>query len=704
LYNEIIKARTKGKIMGNLKDSVKTFWTNKELQLLYKSVYEDGKNFSEIAQLLNKSTDSVKKKFARVDWDLFKQNPETYNGTVSKKWSQEEMLQLDAYLQSGKAYPFIAEKMNRSYTSIERKAQETDWRSWRATIFDHIEEETEDQNSLIEKLTIGLLEYCRYDNERLNHITKEDFLKAVGQEESIFPISFPEIKNKVIEKLDELGLGNPETLSFGEGTYIIVGDSHGKHTKSKTFDMLQHVNKFLKADKIIHVGHILDDDNDISYHWGDFKNVVVVSKIEELKLIQSQRIKFNFSFDIVRGGITLGNLYVTNQELISDYVTTSIRALDSEIFDEQVVVNCHRMETASKCSDGDSHQYFVSPGCLCERHIVKTIKQIDLSDKIVKQAYYGGFSKYRRMEQMNKYWTQGMTIVHVDKNNNHTIVPCIVKKVGNEYAISYFDKIIASDGTHNPNKKILVNADIHSPGQENIALDIQEQICKDYKPDVFVNLGDTHNFYSLNHHKMDKGKVIDGDLMKESAQTYFILERMRKWAPVCHMIVGNHERFSQDFVDKFPQLSSFLDVKFVCGLDELGYNVIDVKNMLEIGSAKFIHGDLMMFGQTGTMLEKASRTYGHDIFVGHIHYPSIRFGGYSVACSANFDQEYNEPNASAWMHGFGMCNQYKGVSFPTTIAITDKKCIIGGKEYKAINPNSWTMKKLKSVKLTYEIE
>ena len=111
-----------------------------------------------------------------------------------------------------------------------------------------------------------------------------------------------------------------------------------------------------------------------------------------------------------------------------------------------------------------------------------------------------------------------------------------------------------------------------------------------------------------------------------------------------------------------------------------------------------------MYGQPGSKLEKCSKTFGRDVFVGHIHYPGIRFGCYSVGLTGELDQNYNEANASNWMHGFGFCNQYNGVSFPTTIGIADNKCIIDKKMYKPRKKlDNWSISKY-NAKLTYDMK
>ena len=682
-------------------------WTIDELKKLYELRHEKGMKFEEIEPFFkDKSHDSLRRKYARTNWDIFLRNPdgffEMYSSNSSRKWTDDEMLQLDSFLQAGKSYSFIADKLNRNIGSVESRAQHTDWKAWRL-IRKSAKDQKEEANVGEEKLVLldqyitAMINVCRCDFKRLNSLTENEFLSRVNLDKEKLFIPYNELKQKTKDRLVEFGLGNPESLQLKCGTYIIVGDSHGKHTQKKMFSLLKNINSFLKPSKIIHVGHILDDDNDISYDWGNFDNLIILSKIEELRSIQEQRNKFKFRYNIVRDSLDIGELVIVNQDLISDFVKTPISNLDVEIFDEKVIVNCHRLEFTTRCCN-QSASYFASPGCLCENHIIKTIKQIDFEDgHSIKQSFPDGYVKYRRMRHMNKYWEQGLLVVHVDKDGRHTIIPCSIKKIGDEFVTSYFDKMISSKGIFDPSNKIFVNGDMHCDLHDSSVLDIQEQICNRYRPNATVNVGDTFNYASLNHHVMDRGGVIlDKKILDESAQAYFVLKRISKWAKKSYLIYGNHERFAKDFIERYPQFEQYLDFGFMCDLDGLGYNLTELKNVLKIGSAKFIHGEIKMYGQSGSKMEKASRTFGRDVFIGHIHRPEVRLGCYSVGLSGQLDQEYNEPDASNWLHGFGLCNQYCGQSWMTTIAIVDNSCIISGKTYVPSNPDSWTLPKYKA--------
>lgn len=680
-------------------------WTTEELKSIYDLRHKQHFTWKKIAtKIKTKTATSIKKKDRRTDWNEFLKDPDAYDRGVSfrRKWSFEEMIQLDAYLQAGQSYDFIAEKLGRSISSVESQAQKTDWKAWKkikeVSPDGKIESISQDQQeSLLDQLIGALLTICRYEFNRLENIKEKDFLVKVNLEKLPIPMSFNDLRAKAREELVILGFGNPETKDLSPGTYVIVGDSHGKHTKKEMFDLIDSVNRFLKPKNIIHIGHILDDDNDISWDWERYNNLLILAKVEELRIVQSQRNKFKFNYDVVRDNLSIGDLVINNQDLITDYVKTSIATLDNQIFDDKVIVNCHRLEFSTRCCNGGV-SYFASPGCICENHPIRTVRQINFEDgNVVKQACHDGFIKYRRMKYTNKYWERGLLVVQMDKKKNVTIVPCVIKQTPKGPAISYFDKMITANGVFNPDKKIFVNGDLHCDMHDVNILDIQEQICKDYKPDIHVNVGDTFNYSSLNHHILDRGGVIlDKKILDEAAQVNYVLGRCKKWARESYLIYGNHERFAKDFVEKYPQFGQYLDFRFICNLDGLGYKLTQLKDVLKIGSTKFIHGEIKFFGQQGNKMEKTSRTMGKDCFIGHIHRPEIRFGCYSIGLSADLNQSYNETAASNWLHGFGLCNQFMGQSWPTSIAIVDYKCILNGHTYSPLNLESWKMNKYKA--------
>jgi len=449
------------------------------------------------------------------------------------------------------------------------------------------------------------------------------------------------------------------------------------------FDLLEVVNAELNVDKILHVGHFLDDRNFVNPNWDRFDNLTVLFKMEESRHIESVLGNSDRNlFDVVKDSVKLGDLVVCNQDLIGDYVKTYIGNLDQEVFPDSAIVNCHRHEMDMRTTYGDEI-IIASPGCLCENHIVRTVKQIDFSDgRQVKASYPDGYVKYRRMQKMYEFWQQGAIIVHVVKGEKPSVIPCRIKKVGEEYAMSYFDKIYTNSGVYEPERKTIINGDIHIPNCDGAVLSVTENIAADYKADTYVNLGDVNNSSALNHHIMNKGNSVgDEDVLREISIVHYILKKLSDLAPDCRLVQGNHERFYRDFVEKYPQLKNLVDFVFLAGVEKLGYKHEDVHGVIDVDGMIYFHGDMIMYGQKGNRSEKASKNFGSQCMMGHIHYPSIRFGCYSIGMSGSLDQKYNEINASRWTHGIGLCNHYKGENFATTIPISNYHLFINGKSY-----------------------
>jgi hypothetical protein len=114
--------------------------------------------------------------------------------------------------------------------------------------------------------------------------------------------------------------------------------------------------------------------------------------------------------------------------------------MDSFVFSSDCVVNSHKHELLSRGCYQRAISY-VSPGCLCEPHIVTTVKQIDFMDgRQIKETYPSSYQKYRTRKHMLNYWEQGAVIIEA-KEGSVTIHPIRIKKDKNEYVTSFNDKI-----------------------------------------------------------------------------------------------------------------------------------------------------------------------------------------------------------------------------------------------------------------------
>jgi len=668
-------------------------WNKKELLKLYE-LRKKNKSWKTIALMLQKSEGSCKRKYGRTNWELFVKN----SGSIfleQKKWTKEELIALHSLrTKASLSYQDIASQLGRTSISCERKFQETDWSDFtsgllEASLDQKEKHQKESKNLLINDLAAHMVNLSRHNVDKLDEMSKSFFIEKTNLLEKDLPIPFKDLKRHAQQLLSKMGFYYDSQIQLGKGIYIIVGDSHGKHTRRYMFNLLKTLNKFLKANKIIHIGHILDDDNDISYCWDDIKNLVILAKKEELQQLSDMQ-----KYNIIRNEIFLGNLSVCNQDEISDYTNTSIGRIKKQIFPNTTVLNLHRHEMDSRTRMVDAEQsQLVSPGCLCEPYVVRTIKQINWDDsKIqVKLAYWDGFSKYRKMRHRYIFWEQGLLVVHVDENNNFDIIPCKIQKTSKGYTTSYFDKIITENEILDPKEKVFFNTDLHVPSHDENILSLQEQFCEDYKPDVVVNLGDLADNRALNHHEMEKnGWKINKSILDEYASAHYVLKQMRRWGKIYHLLLGNHERFVKDFFDKLPQFKDLLSFSFLCNIKSLNINLIDMKNILRLHKMKFIHGDLKMFGAKGSgRLEKASQVIGDNTILADAHYPAIRFGCYSVGLTGKLNQEYNEPSVTRWLHGFGYSNVFEDKCFISLVNIDKNRFSINNKKYVPKNTSKW---------------
>ena len=580
----------------------------------------------------------------------------------------------------------------------------------------------EEEKNLRQKLIKALVEVSRFDLNKLENISFKWFVKFTNSEDFFDNINFQELKDEAKDYLYSYGLHRNKNKELTPGTYIIVGDSHGEHTNNGIVKLIENLNEYLMADNVIHIGHLLDDKNLLNPRLINIPNLIVLNKLEESKHIEEFLNKndnytsyyediidfdsIDFGFEVVREEINAGDFCISNQDLITDYVKTSLENIDPILFDQSSIVNCHRQEHFVRNSH-DERSFIYSPGCLCEKHIIRTIKQIDFEDnKQVKVAYPDGFIKYRRMKNLYKLWQQGVLVLHLDEDNNVTIVPMKIKKNDSGYCTSYFDKIITEDTIESPENKIFVNGDLHCSYHDLKVLDIQEQICKDFSPDIFVNVGDTCNNKSLDHHILERYDIREQskqNIIRDSADVNYILKRFSTWADKKYILFGNHERFFEDFYKKNPQLEDLLNFEMMSNLKKWGFELVDHKDILNINDCKFVHGDLLLFGQKGKKIEKIARTFGENTIMGHCHYPSSRLGCYSVGLSAELDLGYNEPVGSQWTHGFILCTQWKGETFISSLSIVNNNISINDKTYEPKNYTSWRTPNYK-VRLEYDFE
>jgi len=240
-------------------------------------------------------------------------------------------------------------------------------------------------------LTILLIKRVRNDTQRLDTITKSEFAKHLESKhrELMTAIPMEKIRQNAKKLLDMMGLMRPTDVQYGKGRYLVVSDSHGKHTPSEMFQLLRVMDADLRFEKIFHIGHILDDDGLVSFRWNTFRKLVIVSRPEEASEIEEyiRGSDGNALFNVVQDEVMLGNLEVSNQDLVQDYSKTMFggAAIEPQMFPNTVLLSGHRQEMDTRVTH-EGVSIVACPGCICTPHIQKAVRKICEGDviKVVK--------------------------------------------------------------------------------------------------------------------------------------------------------------------------------------------------------------------------------------------------------------------------------------------------------------------------------
>ena len=571
---------------------------------------------------------------------------------------------------------------------------------------DVVIEEGQSRNTIFDDMVAGILRLARHDIDRLEKITLKEFHETFVNSVKFckkFNITYEEVIQEACNRLTRtFGLNFDKKKVLKPGTYLIVGDSHGKHCRNKTFDLLKNIVREYNIKSVIHVGHILDDDNTISYRWNDFNNVIVLPKREELQVIVAKNKDEKLNFELVHDCITAGNIDIRNQEFFTnEYMDVSIANMPQNIVQKHTITNFHRHEMESRNTPKDENLLYMGIGCICDQFVTTTrlIKNW-VGGGQMKESYTNGFVTYRRRGEMVKLWEKGIVLLYVDKSDNVTPVMLRIYDISNnELGIGFLNKVVTNKKTYKSDSIDLITGDMHVPMHDLDTMVLIDHVASTYKFKNHVNLGDVCHNIALNHHSMDRGRILETmneSVMSEAAATNYVLSKCVKWAANNYLIYANHERFIEDFFMRFPQLKDLLDIKMLYGLDKLGIKLIPMKETLKLGNAIYAHGDQKPYGIGGKITERMAKIfkgYNNPVMIGHVHFPSIRSGCYSIGLAGKLDQKYNEPTTSRWMHGFGIGTTLGKITWLATIPIFNGGLLLDGHLFDTKHTADWQMKK-----------
>ncbi len=156
------------------------------------------------------------------------------------------------------------------------------------------------------------------------------------------------------------------------------------------------------------------------------------------------------------------------------------------------------------------------------------------------------------------------------------------------------------------------------PLYDKAAIDATMEFAEDFKPDVVILGGDILDCGALSHWNEQKKLSVENLRIKEDAQLAkeILISRVNALKPKQKVfIIGNHEDWIDELIDKIPALEGFLSVENLLNLDT--WKVIPHGDYYSLGKLCFIHGD-QIGGATNAALNAVTK-YERSIRLGHFH-------------------------------------------------------------------------------------
>lgn len=253
-------------------------------------------------------------------------------------------------------------------------------------------------------------------------------------------------------------------------------------------------------------------------------------------------------------------------------------------------------------------------------------------------------------------------------------------------------------------KRYVVAHDLHYPMYNKPTFEAMMAFIEDIKPDGFFWGGDQLDNLEISHHTKGKPFFRERGAYKRNNVGFDrdILTRVEKALPKgCEKvwIDGNHERFSQDFIEEHPELEWMLDHVTLLRLKERGWEVIPLGHCKRLGELVVAHGEVLsgVGNQCGLYpSKKAVELYGCNVLAGHTHAPQSfskvspvdqkkKYMGWVAPVLCDCNPAYIRNRPTSWINGFTVVELHgnKGLFNLYPIIVIDGEFAFGGKIYRA---------------------
>lgn len=509
----------------------------------------------------------------------------------------------------------------------------------------------------VKDLVTAYLNLIHWTPNRLGTISLQQYNTHFNLEVS--DSDFANIQVEADKRLEEFGYYNDITREYPEdGTYLIIGDTFGTHTPAQVFELMSHVAEIENVDRVIVLGHNLDDENIISNMIGNIggKPVTIIAVKDELRDLHAQR---GYGYDIVQDSIRIGEITLRNQEHITPYVKMPLSSLDPMLYGGKMIVNCTRHELCTRPSPDDLvfRNFVASPGALADPHVVTIINRLIFANghrAMLRPTNKDSYHKHRKNETDKHLWERGYILLKKGRVYQRRIFD-----FNGEYRTICGGEIINNDGLVVDSELTLVLSDLHAP--YCLTPTAEAVVVGNERVNRIIFNGDIADCRSFNPHNSYEASNADLqtelDKLDEALSLIVGDESYKPWmtthsVPRIEFLLGNHEDFMRRFNEKYPQFARCFTKLLWAVFTKYGVVSGDDQDWVTIGHTIVHHGSANIFGVNGNNLEQTARVFQTQAIIGHTHSPAIRFGVYRTGCLCNLRQGYNNHKMSDWRVGY----------------------------------------------------
>ena len=225
------------------------------------------------------------------------------------------------------------------------------------------------------------------------------------------------------------------------------------------------------------------------------------------------------------------------------------------------------------------------------------------------------------------------------------------------------------------------------------AMNVALKFIHDFKPDHIILGGDMLDCGSISHHNHGKPGAVEGLKLLEDVKDLrnVLIKPLEALKPKSlTYIMGNHEDWVNDLVERIPALEGILDIPSLLKLSA-AWKVVPNGESTKLGKLTFLHGDQVKGGEHSakwaTVAYEANVRFGHhhtfQVYTKTSALESNGHTGIAVPCLCKKNPKYGGGSPNRWVQGFlwGYVGPRSFNDYVTVII--DGQATINGKTYTA---------------------